>query len=138
MPSSPFCVEPYRRPDRVKVKVRVDVDHRFRRALLAAVGEAGGKRARTLIGAALLAGPAEDGVAACLQRFGSPERLRTVLAGTELIIEGVEITCPGFKDWLCVTGFGNDPTLIEGFAAWAEHTNAQGKVITGMRAAFDA
>lgn len=120
------------------VRVRADVDHRFRTALLNAAREAGGKRAHRLICRALLVGPDRDGIAACMRRFGSAEHLQAALAGTESIIDGLEVTCPGFKRWLDLTGFGNDPTMVEGFAAWVERTDGPEKMLAGMRRTFGA
>lgn len=110
-----------------QVHIRQDVDQRFRRMLTEAVASRGGNRARRLIARALQDNPSRGGVAESVRFFG--DGLQEKLAVTAQIVDGLEITTPGFKRWLELTGFGNDVTMIRGFVAWAEHTSGRGHVI---------
>lgn len=116
--------------------IRQDVDARFRRALIEAVAQDGGPSARFHIRNALDNGPSRGGADEAMQYFG--DELWTKLMLTAQIVDGIEISVPGFKKWLQLTGFGNDKTMIKGFVAWAEHKEGKGRVITGVKQAFDA
>lgn len=116
--------------------IRSDVDARFRNALRKAVHADGGKTARNLIMKALEQGPSRGGAVEAMRYFG-PE-LQTKLVLTAQIIDGLEISVNGFKKWLELTGFGNDVTMIKAFVAWAEFKNGAGRVIPGVKRAFDA
>lgn len=116
--------------------IRADVDLKFRRALMEAVAQDGGQKARRYIRQALENGPSRGGVNETLQYFGA--ELWTKLTLTAQIVDGIEISVSGFKKWLQLTGFGNDKTMVKGFVAWAEHKEGKGRVITGVKQAFDA
>lgn len=116
--------------------IRQDVDARFRRALIEAVAQDGGPKGRRYIAQALEKGPSRGGKAETELYFGGELPIR--LAITAQIVDGIEISVPGFKKWLELTGFGNDKTMIKGFVAWAEHKEGKGRVITGVKQAFDA
>ena len=115
--------------------VRVDLDQRFRKALFEAAAQDGGVDARNLIGLALANGPSRGGAMDTINHFGA--ELQTCLALTAEIVDGIEIAVPGFKKWLELTGFANDLSMVKGFVAWAEHKNGQGRVITGVKQAFE-
>lgn len=116
--------------------IRADVDQRFRNALGHAALKDAGKTARKLIARALTAGPSRGGAVEAMRHFGPALQVNLVL--TAEIIDGLEIAVPGFKKWLELTGFANDLTMIKGFVAWAEFKNGQGRVISGVKQAFDA
>ena len=116
--------------------IRQDVDSKFRRALSEAVAQDGGRSARFHIRNALENGPSRGGANEALRYFG--KELWIKLALTAQIVDGIEISVPGFKKWLQLTGFGNDKTMIRGFVAWAEHKEGKGRVIAGVKQAFDA
>lgn len=118
------------------VNIRSDVDRRYRKALYEAVSQDGNAQARWLIRNALDNGPSRGGAAESIRYFG--DGLDANLKLTGMIVDGIEISVPGFKKWLELTGFGNDKTMIRGFVAWAEHKHGWGKVMTGVREAFDA
>lgn len=117
------------------VNIRSDVDARFREALsLAAVNDAN-KTARFYIQRALSNGPMRHGVRLTMAHFG--DKLQVKLALTAQIVDGLEISVPGFKKWLELTGFGNDLNMIKGFVAWAEYRNGAGRVSSEIKAAFE-
>lgn len=116
--------------------IRSDVDQRFRNALGEAAVKDANKTARRLLHKALNAGPSRGGVRETMAYFG--HELNVKLAITAEIVDGLEISVPGFKKWLELTGFANDLTMIKGFVAWAEFKNGQGRVIPTVRPAFDA
>jgi len=58
------------------------------------------------------------------------DELDVKLKLTAQIVDGLEISVPGFKKWLELTGFGNDKTMIRGFVAWAEHKAGKGRVMS--------
>lgn len=118
-----------------RAHIRLDVDRRFRAALLEAARLHGGRHARFHIGNALEHGPSRGGVAESVRYFGKELQVKLLL--TAMIVDGLEITVPGFKRWLELTGFGNDKTMIKGFVAWAEYVNGQGKVIGEARQVFE-
>ena len=119
-----------------RVHIRQDVDLAFRRALREAVAQDGGKAARYLIFRSLEQGPSRGGAIETISHFGA--ELPTKLALTAEIIDGMEIAVNGFKKWLELTGFANDLTMVKGFVAWAEYKAGRGRVITGVKQAFDA
>lgn len=118
-----------------QVKIRRDIDERYRRALLEGARSQGGKSAAWHIGNALDNGPDRKGAAEAIRYFGND--LETKLAMTAPIIDGLEVTIPGFKKWLELTGYGNDRRMIQGFVAWAEHQNTEAKLIKAARHTFD-
>lgn len=115
--------------------IRSDIDARFRRALGEAAMADANKPARYYIHRALDKGPRPGGAREAMQHFGN--ELNVKLALTAEIVDGLEISVPGFKKWLELTGFGNDLTMIKGFVAWAEYKNGQGRVIPTVRPAFE-
>lgn len=115
--------------------IRGDVDARFRAALREAVAQDGGKTARHLIHRALDQGPSRGGALEAMRYFGPELQCKLELTGD--IIDGLEIAVNGFKRWLELTGFANDVTMIRGFVAWAEFRNGRGRVIGGVKQAFD-
>lgn len=115
--------------------IRRDIDLRFRQALREAAAVDAGRSARWLIDKALNNGPSRGGVKETVDHFG--EGLNVKLALTAELVDGIEISVPGFKKWLELTGFANDLTMIKGFIAWAEFKNGQGRVIPTVRPAFD-
>lgn len=116
--------------------IRADVDARFRAALRKAVTADGGKTANNLIVKALEHGPSRGGAVEAMRYFAG--ELQAKLAITAEIVDGLEIAVNGFKKWLELTGFANDLTMIKGFVAWAEYKNGRGRVIGGVKQAFDA
>lgn len=112
--------------------IRADVDARFRKMLTEAVAQDGNPSARFHIGNALEKGPSRGGVQESIAYFG--KEIDVKLAITAGIVDALEITMPGFKRWLQLTGFGNDKTMIRGFVAWAEHKNGIGRVNSSARA----
>ena len=108
--------------------IRTDVDRAFRKALVEVVTKDGGKTARNLIVCALDRGPSRGGAMQTMRHFG--KELSTKLALTAQIVDAMEITRPGFKRWLELTGFANDLTMVKGFVAWAEFKAGQGRVLT--------
>ncbi len=118
-----------------RVHIRLDLDRKFRAALREAVAQDGGKSARYYVIRALEQGPARGGAIETINHIGS--ELQTKLALTAQIVDGMEIACNGFKKWLELTGFANDLTMVKGFVAWAEYKAGQGRVITGVKQAFD-
>lgn len=115
--------------------IRSDVDQRFRNALREAAVADANKTARWYIHRALANGPSRGGVRETMAHFGA--ELNVKLALTADIVDGLEISVPGFKKWLELTGFANDLTMIKGFVAWAEYKNGQGRVIPTVRPAFE-
>lgn len=115
--------------------VRKDVDLRFRSALSEAAAVDAGRSARWLISKALSNGPSRGGVRETMNHFGA--ELNVKLALTAEIVDGLEISVPGFKKWLELTGFANDLTMIKGFVLWAEYKNGQGRVISSVKPAFE-
>jgi hypothetical protein len=115
------------------VQIPIDIDRRFRAALLEG-SKAGGHRAQWHIRNALENGPSRGGVAESIAYFG--DRLDALLKMTAMVVDGMEITVPGFKTWLVETGFGNDKTMIKGFVKLAEHVNAQGSLLPDAKRAF--
>lgn len=115
------------------VRIPAYLDRRFRRALLEA-SKVGGPEAQDQIRSALANGPSRGGIAETLRYFGKTDA--RFLAHTAHIIDGIEVTVPGFKQWLEATGFGNDKTMIRGFLAWADYVNAEGSVIPDAKRAF--
>lgn len=113
-----------------KRHIRVEVDARFRKALLEAVRTDGGATATFHIRNALDSGPRRGGALEAMKFFGNELDLK--LALTAEIVDALEISVPGFKKWLYLTGFGNDKTMIKGFVAWAEYKNGRGRVMTRL------
>lgn len=115
--------------------IRKDIDLRFRNALGEAALQDAGKTARWYLARALDNGPSRGGVRETMAHFGA--ELNVKLALTAEIVDGLEISVPGFKKWLELTGFANDLTMIKGFVAWAEYKNGQGRVISTVKPAFE-
>jgi len=111
--------------------IRQEVDLKFRKALLEFVAQDGPPTARFHIRNALDQGPSRGGVQETISYFG--DELDVKLKLTAQIVDGLEISVPGFKKWLELTGFGNDKAMIRGFVAWAEHKAGKGRVITGVK-----
>jgi hypothetical protein len=111
-----------------RVHIRQDVDAKFRKGLLEAVRSAGGESAKWLIWCALENGPSKGGIADAIKYFGFKDTNDPRLVATAGIVDGLEISMPGFKKWLEMTGFGNDKMMLRGFIAWAEHVNGLGKL----------
>jgi hypothetical protein len=113
-----------------KRHIRVEVDAKFRKALLEAVRTLGGATAAFHIRNALDNGPRPGGALEAMKYFGA--ELDVKLALTAQIVDALEISVPGFKKWLNLTGFGNDKTMIKGFVAWAEYNDGRGHVMTRL------
>jgi hypothetical protein len=113
-----------------KSHIRKDVDEKFRKILMEAAARDSNWASRWLIRNALEAGPSRGGAAEAMQYFGT--ELDVKLHLTAEIVDALEISAPGFKKWLQLTGFGNDKTMIRGFVEWAEFRNGRGKVITQL------
>lgn len=115
--------------------IRKDLDVHYRKGLAEAVALDGDAAARFHIANALYNGPSAGGATATAAYFGA--ELDVKLKLTAMIVDGLEISLPGFKKWLEMTGFGNDKTMIRGFVAWAEHKEGWGRVITGVKEVAD-
>jgi hypothetical protein len=115
--------------------IDITVDRRFRAALSEAVARDGGATARRLIVRALEQGPSRGGARETINHFGA--ELGVKLALTSEIVDGLEIAVNGFKKWLELTGFANDLTIVKGFVAWAEYKGGGGRVISGVKQAFE-
>jgi hypothetical protein len=113
-----------------KSHIRKDVDEKFRKVLTEAVNREANFRARFHISNALHNGPSRGGVDESITFFG--DELSVKLALTAEIVDALEISVPGFKKWLELTGFANDKTMIRGFVEWAEFKNGRGKVMTNL------
>jgi hypothetical protein len=110
--------------------IRKDVDEKFRKILTEAAARQANAAARFHIRNALHNGPSRGGAAESIKFFGN--ELDVKLALTAEIVDALEISAPGFKKWLELTGFGNDKTMICGFVEWAEFKNGRGKVMTNL------
>ena len=116
------------------VQIPKVIDQAYRLALLAGAKDAGPK-ALWYIRRSLDAGPSRGGAQEAMAHFG-PE-LDVSLKMTAMIVDGLEISVPGFKKWLVDTGFGNDLNMIKGFVRWAEYVNAKGKILPDAKRAFE-
>jgi hypothetical protein len=116
-----------------EVRIPADIDRRYRAALLEG-SKAGGHRAHWHISNALQNGPSRGGLAETLAYF--KEHDASFLACTAELVDGLEITVPGFKRWLEATGFGNDVRMVRGFLAWAEHVDGKGAILPNAEKAF--
>jgi hypothetical protein len=101
--------------------IPIDVDRKYRKGLLEAAAKA--PHALWHFRNALDAGPDREGAQGAIRYFGND--LDLVLKLTAQMVDVCEVAMPGFKKWLHVTGYGNDKTMIRGFAKWAEYQNAQ-------------
>ena len=110
--------------------IRKDVDEKFRKVLTEAAARQANFAARFHISNALHNGPSRGGAAESIKFFGA--ELDVKLHLTAEIVDALEISAPGFKKWLQLTGFGNDKTMIRGFVEWAEFKNGRGRVITQL------
>ena len=110
--------------------IRKDVDEKFRKILTEAAARQANAAARFHIRNALHNGPSRGGAAEAMQFFGA--ELDVKLHLTAEIVDALEISAPGFKKWLQLTGFGNDKTMIRGFVEWAEFKKGWGKVMTNL------
>jgi len=113
-----------------KSHIRKDVDDKFRRMLTEAAARQANFAARFHISNALHNGPSRGGAAESIKFFGS--ELDVKLHLTAEIVDALEVSAPGFKKWMELTGFGNDKTMIRGFVEWAEFRNGRGKVMTNL------
>lgn len=120
-----------------RTHIRADVDQKYRRALLEAARQRGGKTALWHIRNSLDAGPSRGGLQEMLRYFGWADLNHPSLVLTAQVVDGIEITFPGFKKWLELTGFGNDKTMVKGFVAWAEYTAGKGHVIGEAKQEFE-
>lgn len=118
-------------------RIRGDVDQKYRRALLEAARQRGGKTALWHIRNSLDNGPSRGGLAEAMKYFGWADLQHPDLVLTARIVDGIEIAVPGFKKWLELTGFGNDKTMIKGFIAWSEFTLGKGHVIGEAKREFE-
>lgn len=110
--------------------IRSDVDGAYRRGLReGAASEAGSKGYRFIV-QSLRNGPSRGGVGETVAFFGAALDLNLKL--TAQIVDALEISMPGFKKWLELTGFGNDKTMVRGFVAWAMHKGGRGTVLTRL------
>lgn len=110
--------------------IRFEVDQRYRRGLREGAASEAGPKAKRLIVQSLQNGPSRGGIVETQKFFGKD--LMVKLRMTAQIVDALEISMPGFKKWLELTGFGNDKTMIRGFVAWAEHKTGMGKVMTRL------
>lgn len=110
--------------------IRKDVDEKFRKILMEAAARESNWASRWLILNALEAGPSRGGAAEAMQYFGAEIDVKLHL--TAEIVDALEISAPGFKKWLQLTGFANDKTMIRGFVEWAEFKSGRGKVMTNL------
>jgi hypothetical protein len=110
--------------------IRKDVDEKFRKILTEAAARQANAAARFHIRNALHNGPSRGGADESIKFFGA--ELDVKLALTAEIVDALEISAPGFKKWLELTGFANDKTMIRGFVEWAEFKNGRGKVMTNL------
>lgn len=106
------------------------VDRRYRAGLTALVNANGNRAARWHVMQALERGPSRGGAAEAMNYFGA--ELDAKLKLTAMVVDATEISLPGFKKWLHLTGFGNDRRMIMAFVAWAEHLNGQGQVLRSV------
>ncbi len=113
-----------------RAHIRKDVDVKFRKGLREAMRH-GGSRARWYIHNALMAGPSSGGVKEAMEYFGDELDLKLKL--TAGVVDGIEVSLPGFKKWLELTGFGNDKTMIRGFVCWAEYVAGMPRVDSAIK-----
>jgi hypothetical protein len=113
-----------------KSHIRKDVDEKFRKVLYEAMSRQANAAASFHIRNALANGPSRGGVDESIKYFGADLNIK--LALTAEIVDALEISAPGFKKWLELTGFANDKTMIRGFVEWAEFKNGRGKVMTNL------
>ncbi len=116
--------------------VPLEMDRKYRRGLLEAAAKA--PKALWYFHIALDAGPDRGGAAAAIKYFGKD--LDLTLKLTAQMVDNLEVAMPGFKAWLHVTGYGNDKTMIKGFAKWAEQENAAQveHILPAVRKVMDA
>jgi hypothetical protein len=117
-----------------RAHIRKEVDDKFRRGLLEAARHAGAT-ARFHIANALSNGPSPRGAAEAMEYFGAELDLKLKL--TAGVVDGLEVSLPGFKKWLELTGFGNDKTMIRGFVAWAEYVAGKPRVDSAIKDAAE-
>jgi hypothetical protein len=117
-----------------RTHIRKDVDEKFRRGLNEAARH-GGSKARFYIRNALSNGPSPRGAIEAMEYFGAELDLKLKL--TAGVVDGLEVSLPGFKKWLELTGFGNDKTMIRGFVAWAEYVARMPRVDSAIKDAAE-
>jgi hypothetical protein len=118
-----------------RVYIPEGIDKRYRRALLAALVKAGPKAAWHIRNA-LIDGPSRGGALESMQHFGKD--LDVKLKVTAPIVDSLEVSCPGIKQWLAATGFGDDKNMIKGFIAWSEYVNSKAEFIIDADRVFHA
>jgi len=117
-----------------RAPIRKDRDEKFRKGLSEAARH-GGRWARFHIANALSNGPSPRGAAEAMEYFGAELDLKLKL--TAGVVDGLEVSLPGFKHWLVLTGFGNDKTMIRGFVAWAEYVAGMPRVDSAIKDAAE-
>jgi hypothetical protein len=108
-----------------KHEIPIAVDRRYRQGLWRAA-EAGGAKVAWFIHRALRNGPSRNGADETIAYYGG--ELTAMMHFTAPTIDALEIAMPGFKQWLVVTGFGNDLTMFKGMVRWAEARATVGDV----------
>jgi hypothetical protein len=117
-----------------RAHIRKEIDEKYRRGLMEAARHAGAT-ARFQIANALSNGPSSRGTAEAIEYFGAELDLKLKL--TAGVVDGLEVSLPGFKKWLEFTGFGNDKTMIRGFVAWAEFVEGRPRVDSAIKQAAE-
>jgi hypothetical protein len=97
-------------------RIPIEADRRYRQGLWRA--SATNIKAAWFIHRALRNGPSSRGAAETMAYYG--KEMQTVMNLTAPLVDTLEVAMPGFKQWLCATGFGNDLTMFKGFVRWAE------------------
>ena len=118
-----------------RTHIRKEVDEKYRRGLKEAVRHAG-ETARFHIRNALSNGPSAGGAAEAMKYFGAELDIKLKISAG--VVDGVEVSLPGFKKWLEMTGFGNDKTMIRGFVAWAEFVACKPRVDSAIKLAAES
>jgi hypothetical protein len=98
------------------VKIPIADDRRYRHGLWRAASTV--PKAAWFIHRALRNGPSTKGAAETMRFYGT--NLEIMMYATAPIVDALEVAMPGFKQWIVVTGFGNDLTMFKGFVRWAE------------------
>lgn len=97
------------------VQIDAASDEKFRAFLINACAP----NARALMKAALDQSPMRGGRQRAIAFYGELE-LADILRRCAPVISECEEHCPGLCHWFTITGYGNEPSMIKAFAAWAE------------------